>query len=249
MNSPHDNQDSSPTSPDDGSALGPLGLVTPGADAAKLPFELAPAPLLWRALAYGLDWLLAALALYAFLLWFVPEFYPAEWTSLRNWTQELADGYRRFAAGGADASERLRELSDKVRRPPEAASELLAIGGLIYLFFFWFYFFATEFFTKGASFGKRICNLRVASTDTLLEPRALDSAMRAAWKSLFYCSGQPLFLLVGLADVCAALFNLPRLTWHDMLTRTVVLDATKSPLPDMEKRAPEPDDDDLDDIM
>ncbi|MDR1817447.1 MAG: RDD family protein [Puniceicoccales bacterium] len=221
---------------------------------AKVAPEMAPAPFVWRALAYLFDWFLGLLLFVALLCWFIPEFYPSEWTSLRNWFNDWMRDYMRLvqtpAASLSDALARNRDVVAKAARMPEPARELRDIVAIAQLFYFWGYFSVVEYFTKGASFGKRIFNLRVASTNDFRAPGPLDSVMRSAWKALFFCSSNPLFLLVGIVDAHVPLFNKLRLSWHDRLTHTIVLDATQSPPPDeLKQRGNEDGEDDLEDIM
>lgn len=191
--------------------------------------QVVPAPLFWRSLAYMFDWLLVTLVIIIFFRWMLPQYHSEELSALRTWATGLWESYRTlYTHPQADYSrfmEQARAIPDKARAIPEAAAKLLEFIATVQTFFFWGYFFVTEFFTGGASFGKKIFHLRVASTSDRGPPRFFDSLMRSAWKSIFCCSSSPLLLLIGVVDAHVPLFNPRRRSWHDMLSHTEVIDA------------------------
>jgi uncharacterized RDD family membrane protein YckC len=193
--------------------------------------ELVPAPIGWRILAYLCDMLLGVLVLFVVLRWVITENYAEEWETLRAWLDGLRREYAAVLSNvHTPIPDRISRFSAKANAIPESARDLLRLIGTTQTIFFWAYFFTTEYFAKGASFGKKIFNLRVASTRDFDRPGILDSFVRSGWKALFFCSSNVICLLIGIIDAHIPFFSATRRSLHDMLTHTVVLDATRSPL-------------------
>ncbi len=205
-----------------------------------------PAPLLWRAAAYLLDWALAGFALLLLLRWVVPMEHPDGPAAAIGWFKEIWASYSPAAdpkkpLGFSEMTAILERTRAIVENPPQAAADMAVFIATVQSMFFWAFFTITEFFTAGASLGKKIGNLRVASGDDYGPPRFFDSLVRSAWKAFFYCSPNGIFLLVGIIDAHVPLFNVRRRSWHDMFSRTEVIDARYAPLPPPEEENDEND--------
>jgi uncharacterized RDD family membrane protein YckC len=219
-----------------GVAASTLGKVE--GDVAPTP---AVAPFFWRVLAYLLDWLLGSIALLAVMKWLVLPNYGEALAALEDWFSQFWRDYvqmLRHPSGGLSASmEQANALGRRAAEGiPEIANEMLAQLGWMQTFFFWAYFFVCEYFTQGRSLGKKIFHLRVASGTQLGAPGFFDSLLRCAWKSFFFCSANPVMLLIGVIDAHIPLFNRTRRSWHDMFSRTIVVDENTSPLPEKEDK-------------
>jgi uncharacterized RDD family membrane protein YckC len=219
-----------------GVAAAALGKVE--GDVAPTP---AVAPFFWRVLAYLLDWLLGSIVLLAVMKWLILPNYAEGLAALEDWFSQFWKDYMqmlRHPTGNFSTSlEQANALGRHAAEGlPDAANEMIAQLGWTQTFFFWAYFFICEYFTQGRSLGKKIFHLRVASGTQLGAPGFFDSLMRGAWKSFFFCSANPVMLLIGIVDAHIPLFNRMRRSWHDMFTRTIVVDENTCPLPEKEDK-------------
>jgi uncharacterized RDD family membrane protein YckC len=201
-------------------------------DVAPTP---ATAPLFWRMLAYILDWLLACLVFFAVMKWFVLPNYEDGITALKEWVSQFWDDYaqmlRHPASTFSASMEQAQAFGQRAAKGlPESASDMITALGWFQTFFFWAYFFVVEYFSQGQSLGKRIFHLRVANSEDMGAPGILDSLLRSAWKAFFFCSPNPVMLFIGILDAHVPLFSRTRRAWHDMISRTIVVDENTSPL-------------------
>ncbi|MDR2981353.1 MAG: RDD family protein [Puniceicoccales bacterium] len=202
-------------------------------DVAEVPALPRPAPLVWRILAYLLDWAIATIAVLLLLKWLIPMEHADGFAELKRWGAEITKEYtyllKHPANSFAGQIEANRQLMEKASKIPDSIVELFAFAALVQTCFFWGFFTITEYFTQGSSLGKRIFNLRVANTLDYSPPGFFDTLMRSGWKSIFYCSASLPLLIIGVIDAHVPLFNIRRRSWHDMLSRTEVIDACTDP--------------------
>ncbi|MDR0534900.1 MAG: RDD family protein [Puniceicoccales bacterium] len=207
-------------------------------DVAPTP---ATAPLFLRALAFLMDWVLAGILFAALLKWLVLPNHSSEATALVHWWNDTLDAYKALLAhaesgkiqGAATSWAEASAFSNKAlsRFPTDSnVTSFIARLGLLQTLHFWAFFFACEYLSKGASLGKRVFHLRVASTNDMGAPGFMDSLLRGALKSVLFCSPNTLMLLVGVINAHVPLFNPQRRAWHDRLSRTIVVDANTAPL-------------------
>ncbi len=83
---------------------------------------------------------------------------------------------------------------------------------------------AQEWFGRGRTLGKRIFHLRSLDVTTGEAPGFLPALLRSAWKAAFLCLPNPLFTLLGIVNAHVPLFRKDRRAWHDLWTRTQVVE-------------------------
>ena len=81
-----------------------------------------------------------------------------------------------------------------------------------------------EWLLAGRTLGKRIFNLRTISLPDAQPPGFLASLLRSAWKAAFFTLPNPLFMLLGIVNFHVPLFRRDKRSWHDLWTRTQVVD-------------------------
>ena len=81
-----------------------------------------------------------------------------------------------------------------------------------------------EWLLAGLTLGKRIFNLRTISLPDAEPPGFLAALLRSAWKAAFFTLPNPLFMLVGIVNFHVPLFRRDKRAWHDLWTRTQVVD-------------------------
>ena len=81
-----------------------------------------------------------------------------------------------------------------------------------------------EWLLAGRTIGKRIFNLRTISLPDAEPPGFLPSLLRSAWKAAFFTLPNPLFMLLGIVNFHVPLFRRDKRAWHDLWTRTQVVD-------------------------
>lgn len=83
---------------------------------------------------------------------------------------------------------------------------------------------AQEWLGQGRTLGKRIFHLRSLDVATGEAPGFLPALLRSAWKAAFLCLPNPLFTLLGIVNAHVPLFRKDRRAWHDLWTRTQVVE-------------------------
>jgi uncharacterized RDD family membrane protein YckC len=83
-----------------------------------------------------------------------------------------------------------------------------------------------EWLGGGRTLGKRIFGLRTIDMGTGDGPGFLPAMLRSAWKAAFLCLPNPLFSLLGIINAHVPLFRKDRRAWHDLWTRTQVVEDT-----------------------
>ena len=119
-------------------------------------------------------------------------------------------------------------LWDLALHPPEATLQAYAtwlghlgtvsfclVGGVLT---------AQEWLGQGRTLGKRIFHLRSLDVATGEAPGFLPALLRSAWKAAFLCLPNPLFTLLGIVNAHVPLFRKDRRAWHDLWTRTQVVE-------------------------
>ncbi|MFM7242057.1 MAG: RDD family protein [Opitutia bacterium] len=83
---------------------------------------------------------------------------------------------------------------------------------------------AQEWLGQGRTLGKRIFRLRSIDVTTGEAPGFLPALLRSAWKTAFLCLPNPFFTLLGIVNAHVPLFRKDRRAWHDLWTRTQVVE-------------------------
>ena len=81
-----------------------------------------------------------------------------------------------------------------------------------------------EWLLAGRTLGKRIFNLRTIGVPDAEPPGVLAALFRSAWKAAFFTLPNPLFMLLGIVNFHVPLFRRDKRAWHDLWTRTQVVD-------------------------
>lgn len=81
-----------------------------------------------------------------------------------------------------------------------------------------------EWLRGGRTLGKSIFNLRTVGLPDAEPPSFLASLLRSAWKAAFFALPNPLFMLLGIVNFHVPLFRRDKRAWHDLWTRTQVVD-------------------------
>lgn len=84
-----------------------------------------------------------------------------------------------------------------------------------------------EIVASGQTIGKRIFNLRTVDFYTQQSPGTIPCLLRSGWKAAFFALVNPITLVLGIINFHVPLFRRDRRAWHDMLTRTYVVDDRK----------------------
>lgn len=83
---------------------------------------------------------------------------------------------------------------------------------------------------RGQTLGKRMFNLRTVDLATQAEPSFMACLLRSFWKAAFVTLYNPITIVLGIVNFHVPLFRNDRRSWHDMLSRTYVVDAKSAPL-------------------
>ena len=88
--------------------------------------------------------------------------------------------------------------------------------------------FLQEWLWRGQTLGKRIFILRTVDHATQATPTFMACLLRSFWKAAFVTLYNPLTIVIGLINFHVPLFRYDRRSWHDMLSRTYVIDAKQN---------------------
>ncbi|HCR37352.1 MAG TPA: hypothetical protein DIU37_04295 [Opitutae bacterium] len=174
--------------------------------------DIVEARLGMRVLAFLLD-IILAIAIIVLLLNKVvlPSQYGPELkeldTALSTYSTQLEDARK------TGAKPPTFEISPK-------AKEMLEFTRMFIVGSFWVYFLVNAIATQGSSLGKRVFRLRVISIQTLEPLGFLESGVRSGIKAMTLCLLFPLLLTNYLIAFC----NKRRLTGHDYLCRSIVIE-------------------------
>lgn len=84
-----------------------------------------------------------------------------------------------------------------------------------------------EWLLAGRTLGKRIFNLRTIGLPDAEPPGLLAALLRSAWKAAFFALPNPFFMLLGIVNFHVPLFRRDKRAWHDLWTRTQVVDGKR----------------------
>ena len=123
------------------------------------------------------------------------------------------------------------KLMQMAEHPDEKDMEAVAIAltqmGEICFLVTWLGLALQEIFFAGQTLGKRIFNLQVVDFYTQEAPGVLSCLLRSAWKAAFINLFNPLTSILGIINFHVPLFRKDRRAWHDMFTRSYVIDLRK----------------------
>lgn len=123
------------------------------------------------------------------------------------------------------------KLMQMAEHPDEKDLEAVAITltqmGEICFLVMWLGLALQEIFVGGQTIGKRIFNLRVVDFYTQEAPGVLSCLLRSAWKAAFINLFNPFTSILGIINFHVPLFRKDRRAWHDMFTRSYVIDLRK----------------------
>ena len=189
------------------------------------------APLFWRSMAFLVDASLFGLVGYLITTRvLLPQCRPDELAVFNGWMQEIDKlGENLRAATDRQNLELAKtlfgEIWDKSKSPPAGAIEVMAFGSSCMTMIYWLGFFGMELATGGASLGKKIFRQRLPRFPHGDPVGVLDSLLRSCWKAMAVGSVNPIVTLFAIVDAHWPLFNPLRRSLHDLMSRTVVLDA------------------------
>ncbi len=146
-----------------------------------------------------------------------------------DWTNRFADQNSKFFKSG---SQRDREalttmtakLLDEKSPDGEAFLTWYSFQGNVSFVTMLLALALQEWLLAGRTLGKRIFNLRTISLPEIEPPGFLASLLRSAWKAAFFTLPNPLFMVLGIINFYVPVFRRDKRTWHDLWTRTQVVD-------------------------
>ncbi len=144
-----------------------------------------------------------------------------------EWTRSFGEHYAKALRSGDPRD--VRTLQDMALRPKTEDVGAIAV---------WYGFlgnvtFVTmllalalqEWLLGGRTLGKRIFSLRTIALPEAEPPGFLPALLRSAWKAAFFSLPNPFFMVLGIVNFHVPLFRRDKRTWHDLWTRTQVVDA------------------------
>ena len=211
----------------------PLPLETPLAPSRALDEGRVcppPAPLLWRTLAFLADAVLLSATSFVLLYYLLPYFKASETSALIAWFEKTGDMavamWKASASGDVKTAETLAEqMRSTQSAPPTSAQEALSFIASWTFVIHWVGFSLMEIFSGGASIGKKMFNLKVVRFPHAEKPTVFDSVARSCWKTMAVVGGSPIAWIFAIVDAHWPLFNPLKRSLHDILSRTLVLDA------------------------
>ena len=127
--------------------------------------------------------------------------------------------------------EEQNKLMQMAEHPDEKDLEAVALTltqvGEICFLVMWLGLALQEIFFAGQTLGKRIFNLRVVDFYTQEAPNVLSCLLRSAWKAAFINLFNLFTSILGIINFHVPLFRKDRRAWHDMFTRSYVIDLRK----------------------
>lgn len=189
----------------------------------------APAPLLYRTLAFCADGLLVFLGTMLALKFLLPIFCPNGLrTCFDYWTQISAayDEAMAAAARGIVSADRLNALLEAAAQDETLVSFFETVNAISFLLAA-LYFALTEQFMRGQTLGKKIFGMRTVVAGTEIPPNLLQSISRAFWKAISLVPVGWILTLLALVNAHVIVFARRHRGWHDKLARTEVVDARR----------------------
>ncbi len=145
------------------------------------------------------------------------------------WTRRFADQYAKvFSSRNPQDGEVLygmiMKLKEKENPDLEAFSVWYAFQGNVSFVTMLLALALQEWLLSGRTLGKRIFNLRTIGLPESTPPGFLAALLRSAWKAAFFTLLNPFFMLLGIVNFHVPLFRRDKRAWHDLWTRTQVVD-------------------------
>ena len=197
------------------------------------PFTLPPAGFWWRTLAFLADYIpLVIIGLFLAGHLAGDEMQAAR-TRSDQYQERLVKLYEQALTHPSQRAQ--ATLYDALLHPPEedlkATVDWHVYQGEACFFVLLVGLFLQEWLGAGRTLGKRMFNLRTVDHATQAEPTALACLLRSFWKAAFVALYNPITLVVGILNFHVPLFRHDRRSWHDMLSRTYVVDAKTTSAP------------------
>lgn len=217
----------------------PIAEAPPVLTAEAARMAPPPAPMLWRTLAFLADYAVVGLVGYLITTrYLVPHFKPEELEVFNGWLAEsdkafhaVLDAAQRAAESGSTAAyeKSLESFAGQLKEMPKGAQDIILFSSTCMTMIYWVGFSAMEIAMRGGSLGKTMFRLRVATFPYCERPRVFDSLVRSGWKAMCVGSISPLMMLFAVVDAHWPLFNPLRRSLHDLMARTLVIDARFEP--------------------
>jgi uncharacterized RDD family membrane protein YckC len=189
------------------------------------PLPAVPAGLWWRSFAALAD----VVPLLVLSWWLAQRLAGPEELAARDAVGAFYDQLQKLSLQSQHTGS-TAALWDLTLHPPEATllafatwsgflgtTALCVVGGALTM---------QEWLGGGRTLGKRIFGLRTIDIGTGDGPGFLPAMLRSAWKAAFLCLPNPLFSLLGIINAHVPLFRKDRRAWHDLWTRTQVVEDT-----------------------
>ena len=145
------------------------------------------------------------------------------------WSHRFADQYAKAVTSGNPRDlDALKALTTKLLAKDnpdlEAFSVWYSFQGNVSFVTMLLALALQEWLLAGRTLGKRIFNLRTIGLPDTEAPGLLASLLRSAWKAAFFALPNPFFMLLGIVNFHVPLFRRDKRSWHDLWTRTQVVD-------------------------
>ena len=145
------------------------------------------------------------------------------------WSHRFADQYAKaITSGNPRDLDALKAMTTKLLAKDnpdlEAFSVWYAFQGNVSFVTMLLALALQEWLLAGQTLGKRIFNLRTIGLPDAESPGFLASLLRSAWKAAFFTLPNPFFMLLGIVNFHVPLFRRDKRAWHDLWTRTQVVD-------------------------
>jgi len=143
-----------------------------------------------------------------------------------DWTKRFTEQYVKAIKTGSPRE--LDRFTDMALKPKTADLEAFRIWysfqGYVSFFTMLLALALQEWLLAGRTLGKSIFNLRTIGLPDAEPPGLLPALLRSAWKAAFFALPNPLFMLLGIVNFHVPLFRRDKRAWHDLWTRTQVVD-------------------------
>ena len=143
-----------------------------------------------------------------------------------DWTKRFTEQYVKAIKTGSPRD--LQLIKDMALHPKDADLEAFrtwySFQGYVSFFTMLLALALQEWLLAGRTLGKSIFNLRTIGLPDAEPPGLLPALLRSAWKAAFFALPNPLFMLLGIVNFHVPLFRRDKRAWHDLWTRTQVVD-------------------------
>jgi hypothetical protein len=190
------------------------------------PIPLPPAGYFWRTLACLADIIpLLFLGVMIAGLTAGPDELAAK-AKVAQFEQRFVAQYTKAITHPSEHEQKV--LMDMILKPDEKDLDAVSVWythqGEVCFFVMLVALMLQEAFWSGQTIGKKIFNLRTVDYYTQEPPRIMSCILRSAWKSSFIALANPFTALLGIINFHVPLFRKDSRAWHDMFTRTYVVD-------------------------